>query len=81
MNLIERRTNLIKQINNIADEQTIEMLEETLGYYAHSGGKDITDGLDKYQMSALNSVMQEPLEKDILSEEEFQKLFDKWNIK
>jgi len=81
MNLTERRSILVNQINGIKDEQTIEMLEETLAYYTHNGNKDITDGLDSYQMKELDTLMQEPLEKDTISEEEFKKLFARWGTK
>lgn len=49
MNLSERRGNLMQQINSINDEQTLEMLEQTLAYYQHTNDKDITDGLSEYQ--------------------------------
>ncbi len=75
MNLNEQRTNLVTQINNISDEQTLVMLEETLAYYTHSNSKDITDGLDKYQLQELTTLVNEPAEKDTISEEEFNKLF------
>ncbi len=81
MNLNERRTNLVHQINNISDEQTLVMLEETLAYYTHSNRKDITDGLDKYQLQELTTLVNEPAEKDTISEEEFNKLFARWGTK
>ncbi len=81
MNLGERRAILVQQINNITDEQTLEMLGETLEYYTHSNGKDITDALDKYQMKELISRVEEPAEKDTISEEEFRKLFARWGTK
>ncbi len=81
MSLTERRSTLIQQINNINDEQTLEMLQETLGYYTHNAGKDITDDLDKYQMQELITLVEEPAEKDTISEEEFRKLFARWGTK
>ena len=81
MNLGERRAILVQQINSITDEQTLEMLGETLAYYTHSGGKDITDALDKYQMQQLISLAEEPADKDTISEEEFRKLFARWGTK
>ena len=81
MNVSERRATLIQQINSINDEQTLQMLQETLGYYTHNAGKDITDGLDKYQMQELISLVEEPAEKDTISEEEFKKLFARWGTK
>ena len=81
MNIAQRRTILIQQINNVTDEQTLEMLEETLGYYTHNNNKDITDGLDKYQMQELISLAEEPADKDTISEEEFRKLFARWSTK
>jgi hypothetical protein len=81
MSLSERRANLVRQINTISDEQTIEMLEEALGYYMHSDSRDITDGLSKYQLQELITLVEEPAEKDIISDEEFRKLFARWGIK
>jgi len=81
MNLNERRNNLIQKINNISDEQTLEMIEETLAYYTHTNNKDITDGLTKYQLEELTSLVEEPSEKDTVSEDEFRKLFSRWSTK
>ena len=81
MNLTELRANLVQQINSIADEQTLEMLEETLGYYTHNNGRDITDDLINYQLQELTSLVQEPAEKDAISEDEFRKLFARWGTK
>jgi hypothetical protein len=81
MNLNERRNKLIQEINNISDEQTLKMLEESLAYYTHADNRDITDGLDKYQLKELTSLVKEPSEKDTISEEEFRKLFSKWSTK
>ncbi len=81
MNLTERRAILVSQINNIKDARTLEMLEETLAYYTHIGNVDITDGLNEYQMRELASLMQEPAEKDTISEEEFKKIFARWGSK
>ena len=81
MNLTELRANLVQQINSIADEQTLEMLEETLGYYTHNNGRDISDDLNKYQLQELTSLVQEPAEKDAISEDEFRKLFARWGTK
>ena len=81
MNLIARRANLIQQINTINDEQTLEIIEETLSFHLHSNNKDITDGLNKYQLQELAEIMEEPADKDTISEEEFRKLFSKWITK
>jgi len=37
--------------------------------------------LDKYQMKELISLVEEPAEKDTISEEEFRKLFARWGTK
>ncbi len=81
MNLNKRRSKLIQEINNISDEQTLKMLEESLAYYTHTDNRDITDGLDKYQLKELASLVEEPSEKDTISEEEFRKLFSRWSTK
>ena len=81
MNISQRKSTLIKQINNISDEQTLEMLEQTIGFFTHDNGKDITDTLDKRQMQELFSLAAEPAEKDTISEEEFNKLFARWGTK
>ncbi len=81
MNLSERRSSLIQQIGTINDEQTLEMLQETLGYYTHNSGKDITDGLDKHQMQELLSLAQESDEKDTISEDDYKKMFARWGTK
>jgi hypothetical protein len=81
MSLADRRNNLVQQINKVEDEQTLEMLEASLAYYNNNDGKDITDGLDNYQLAELNSLLKEPDDKDTISEEEFKKLFARWNTK
>ena len=40
--------------------------------------KDITEGLDDYQMQELTSLIEEPAEKDTISEEEYRKLTARW---
>ena len=81
MSLSERRVNLIERINSINDEQTLEMLEDTLSFYQHTDDKDITDGLNELQFQELVTMVNEPLEKDTVSEEEFRKLFERWGTK
>ncbi len=81
MTLAERKASLVQQINGITDEQTLKMLEVTIGYYADSNGSDITDGLSAYQPEELTSHMEEPSEKDTISEEEFNNLFARWGTK
>lgn len=81
MNLNERRATLIQQINNISNEETLEMLEETLQYYTGNSTRDITDGLNEYQLNELISLVQEPSEKDTISEEEYRKLLSRWSTK
>jgi hypothetical protein len=77
MNLNERRNNLIQKINNISDEQTLEMIEETLAYFTHANNKDITDGLTRYQLEELTSLVEEPAEKGTISHEELKDLITK----
>ena len=43
--------------------------------------KDITHGLSKYQLHELAMLVEEPAEKDTISEEEFKKLFVRWSTK
>ena len=81
MNLNERRATLIQQINNISNEETLEMLEETLQYYTGNSTRDITDGLNEYQLTELISLVQEPSEKDTISEEEYRKFLSRWSTK
>jgi len=81
MSLTSRRTNLIQQIIDINDEQTIEMLEDTLSFHLHTKNKDITDGLCREELEELESLVKEPAEKDTISEEEFNKLFARWGTK
>ena len=81
MNLNERRATLIQQINNISNEETLEMLEETLQYYTGNSTRDITDGLNEYQLNELISLVQEPSKKDTISEEEYRKLLSRWSTK
>ncbi len=57
------------------------MPEETLSFYAHTDNKDITDGLNSYRMQELISLVEEPADKDTLTEDEFTKLFSRWNTK
>ena len=81
MGLIERRYQLMRQIENIDDEQTLEMLEDSIAYYSQNSKKDITDDLDSQQLAELTKLFNEPAEKDVISEAEFNKLFDRWNTK
>lgn len=81
MSLNEKRGNLMQQINSINDEQTLEMLEQTLAYYQHTNDKDITDELSDYQFHGLQMLVNEPVDKDTVSEEEFRKLFTRWSTK
>jgi monoamine oxidase len=81
MGLIERRTHLLAQINSFNDELTIEMLEQSLEFYANQHNKGITDGLNESQMNELTKLMNEPAGKETISEEEFSKLFSGWGTR
>jgi len=81
MSLSERRANLVQQINNINDEQTLEMLEVSISLYTHSNGRDITDDLSPQQLRELEKMMQEPADTDTISEEEYNKMFARWRTK
>ena len=81
MSLKERQQHLTEQIKTIKDEQVLAMLEEEVAFYLHAGGTDITDNLTAYQLKELISLSEEPDGKDIVSEDEFKKVTDKWRTK
>lgn len=82
MNLQERKEELIKKIYEIEDEGAIQMLEESLVEYSHSGVVvDITEELSEEQLKDLMELLDEPSDKNTVSEEEFKKLFSRWSSK
>ena len=80
MKLKERKEQLIKQITEIKDEHALEMLEESLSYFTDQS-KDITDGLSASDLKELETLVNEPDDKDILTEEEYKKATARWRTK
>lgn len=80
MGLAERQSRLIKSISAIQDETVLEMLEQSLLFYTDNS-KDITDGLSKYQLDELSAMVNEPADKDAITEDEYKKLSGEWIIK
>lgn len=80
MGLAERQARLIKSINNIQDETVLEMLEQSLLFYTDNS-KDITDGLTRYQLDELATLVNEPKDKDTITEDEYKRLTGKWRTK
>lgn len=80
MEIKERKELLMKQIAEIKDEHALEMLEESLSYFTNKS-KDITDGLSAYDLKELETLVNEPDDKNILTEEEYKKATAKWRTK
>ena len=81
MDLSEMRAHLIQKINTIDDEATLSILEEAIGFYTPDSKRDVTDGLATYQLEELKTIMEEPAEKNTISEKDFQNLFSRWRTK
>ncbi|PQJ11837.1 hypothetical protein CJD36_008565 [Flavipsychrobacter stenotrophus] len=81
MSISERRNHIIEQINAIQDEETLSILEEAVVFYSTTNNIDITDGLTEKEFGELKAIVEEPSDKDIISEQEFQKMFSKWHTK
>lgn len=80
MTVAERQKKLIEEINSVTDEHTLEMLEESLIYFTDKS-VDITDGLTPYQLKELETLVNEPSDKDVVTEEEYKKATEKWRTK
>lgn len=81
MSISERRTHIINQINAIEDEDTLSILEEAISYYATGSQKDVTDDLSDEQFQELKAIIEEPSDKDTISQEDFNKIFARWSTK
>ncbi|KAB2837473.1 hypothetical protein F9K50_10980 [bacterium] len=80
MKIKERKEQLIRQINEIKDEHALEMLEESLSYFTNQS-KDITDGLSPADLKDLETLVNEPDDKDVVSLEEYRKATARWRTK
>lgn len=81
MTLQQRQSNLIKKISAITDEDALFMLEQELSFFTHVNGKDIVDVLKPYQLTELNSMVNEPSDLDTIDEEGYKKATKKWRLK
>lgn len=80
MTLTERQLLLIRQISSITDENVLIMLEEELS--CHLNVKtDLTDELSQADLNELIALANEPLDKDIVSMDEFRKATDRWRTR
>ncbi len=79
MNIEERKKALAERIYDITDEETLRMLEENIALY--ESGKDVIDDLSPEQIADLMRLTGEPDDKDVLSKDEFKKLFERWSTK
>lgn len=80
MTVKERQEHLIKEISSIKNEQVLEMLEESLTYFRDKS-VDITDGMSVTELSELESLVSEPSDKDVVTEDEYKKATDRWRTK
>ena len=80
MTILERRQQLIQQINVINDEDILSMLEEELSYYLHNG-KDMTDELTPYELNELKILASDMSDDNTVSLDEYKKSYCKMAYK
>lgn len=80
MTLLQRKQELIQQINNVKDEDVLIMLEEELSYRLQNK-TDITDELTPFEQKELEALANDESDKDTISLTEFRKATEKWRTK
>ena len=81
MTLQQRQEKLIKQISDLKDEEVLMILEQELSFFTQIAGKDITVNLNSYQVKELISLLNEPLELNVINEDEYKNATEKWRSK
>ncbi len=80
MTLLQRKQELIQQINNVKDEDVLIMLEEELTYRLQNK-TDITDDLTPDEQRELEKLANDESDQDTVSLTEFRNATGKWRTK
>jgi hypothetical protein len=80
MSIQQMQQELINQISTIKDEQILQMLNEELSYSLQSRS-DLSQLLTKEDLEELKMLANEPIDKNTISLEEFNRIMDKWRMK
>lgn len=81
MGISERKAYLIEQIKAIDDDSTLSLVQEAIAFYAVDPHRDVTDGLSEEEIEELQKMMNDPIDKDVMTEAEFHNKFSKWRTK
>ena len=71
---------LTKLIGETNDEELLSLVKEDIVFY-QTKGADITDSLSDEQVKELEKLVAEPVNKDTMTLDEFNKATDKWRTK
>lgn len=80
MSIIQRQHDLIKQINEINDENILIMLKNELDFCLHNKN-DLTDDLTASELKELITLAKDTSDKNTVSLNEFINITEQWRIK
>ncbi len=78
--MLSLKQQLIKMISTIEDEQLLQLLKADIEYFTDTG-TDILDELNDADKEDLMNLVNEPDEKDTLTENEYKAATAKWRMK
>lgn len=78
MSLEERKARLVDIILNAEEEDLIDLLEEDVTHYEQQRKTDAVNDLTPEEQAELKELMEEPLEQDTISYEEFKAELAQW---
>jgi hypothetical protein len=69
---------VLSLVEQIEDENLLELLKADIKFFKEG---DITDGLSESEVEELENFANEPDDVNLISQEEFKQLTDKWRSK
>ena len=75
------KSELTKLIAETNDDALLSMVKEDLVFYKTAKIEDVTDGLSGKQLKELEKLVNEPVEKDVITLDEFNNATRKWRTR
>lgn len=69
---------VLSLVQEIEDENLLQLLKADIEFFKEG---DITDALSESELEELKNVANEPDDLNVISQEEFKQLTDKWRLK
>lgn len=77
----ELKKERVSFIENSDNENRRSLLKEDISFYSDHKITEVTNGLSEAQLAGLNSLVEEPIDKDTMRFDEFTAATERWRIK